>query len=87
MKENSDSLDLGDHEARLEEVSGGNASGLGKVLSRCYQMWVWVSSLEWMKLSHVVFGNSYVIFIAFVEVLLAHAHVLYALLSGQTFVL
>ena len=50
-------------------------------------MWVWVSSLEWMKLSHVVFGNSYVIFVAFVEVLLAHAHVLYALLSGQTFVL
>ena len=28
MKENSDSLDLGDHEARLEGVSGGNASGL-----------------------------------------------------------
>lgn len=50
-------------------------------------MWVWVSSLEWMNLSHVVFGNSYVIFVAFVEVLLAHAHVLYALLSGQTFVL
>ena len=30
MKENSDSLDLGDHEARQEGVSGGNASGLGE---------------------------------------------------------